>query len=284
MTFAPICAINFVVLQNHAIRKSLPTTTYVPLPPCVYISVTLSVSLTHCPSATYANCYCVVLQECVFARAVIGGEIYGVESEMSAVCVERKRFLRPDEVARLRKFLWRDAVEGARCGQVWRVRRWFAVELGLATGLRVSEVVRLKVSDIDGDRKMLRVKAGKGAKDRYTLLSEVALETLRNYYKVYRPKEWLFEGQRKGHYSRRSVEKIMENAIKRSGIQKKASVHTLRHSFATHLLEHGTDIRYIQELLGHSNIKTTQIYTNVAKQQTEKITSPLGLIMKKGTT
>jgi site-specific recombinase XerD len=90
------------------------------------------------------------------------------------------------------------------------------------------------VSDIDGARKMLHVK---GDKDRYTLLSEVALETLRNYYKVYQPKEWLFEGQKKGHYSQRSVEKIMEHAIKLAGIQKKASVHTLRHSFATHLLE-----------------------------------------------
>lgn len=168
--------------------------------------------------------------------------------------------------------------------QIRNLKHQAIIMLIYSAGLRVSEVVRLKVSDIDGDRKMLRVKAGKGAKDRYTLLSEVALETLRNYCKVYRPKEWLFEGQRKGHYSRRSVEKIMENAIKRSGIQKKASVHTLRHSFATHLLEHGTDIRYIQELLGHSNIKTTQIYTHVAKQQTEKITSPLDRIMKKGTT
>ncbi|MCD6169386.1 MAG: tyrosine-type recombinase/integrase [Candidatus Latescibacteria bacterium] len=168
--------------------------------------------------------------------------------------------------------------------QIRNLKHQAIIMLIYSGGLRVSEVVRLKVSDIDGDRKMLRVKAGKGAKDRYTLLSEVALETLRNYYKVYRPKEWLFEGQRKGHYSRRSVEKIMENAIKRTGIQKRASVHTLRHSFATHLLEHGTDIRYIQELLGHSNIKTTQIYTHVAKQQTERIISPLDQIMKKGTT
>ncbi|HBR10298.1 TPA: integrase [Candidatus Acetothermia bacterium] len=164
--------------------------------------------------------------------------------------------------------------------QIRSLKHQAIIMLIYSAGLRVSEVVRLKVGDIDGDRKMLRVKGGKGAKDRYTLLSEIALETLRSYYQVSRPREWLFEGQKKGHYSRRSVEKIIEHAIKKAGIQKKASVHTLRHSFATHLLEHGTDIRYIQELLGHSNIKTTQIYTHVAKQQTEEIVSPLDQIMK----
>jgi len=166
-------------------------------------------------------------------------------------------------------------------GQIRNLKHQAIIMLIYSAGLRVSEVVRLKIKDIDGDRKMLWVRGGKGAKDRYTLLSEIALETLRNYYKTYRPQEWLFEGQKKGHYSRRSVEKIVEHAIKKAGIHKKASVHTLRHSFATHLLEHGTDIRYIQELLGHSNIKTTQIYTHVAKQQTEKIISPLDQIMKK---
>ncbi|OYD14748.1 recombinase XerC [candidate division WOR-3 bacterium JGI_Cruoil_03_51_56] len=159
--------------------------------------------------------------------------------------------------------------------KIINLKHWAIIMLIYSAGLRVSEIVRLKIRDIDGDRKMLWVRGGKGAKNRYTLLSGIALETLRNYYKAYRPKEWLFGGQRKGHYSRRSVEKIMEHAIKKAGIQKEASVHSLRHSFATHLLENGVDLRYIQELLGHKSSKTTEIYTHVTRKSLLKIKSPL---------
>ncbi len=142
-------------------------------------------------------------------------------------------------------------------------------------GLRLSEVTGLKVSDIDSMRMMVRIGQGKGKKDRYTLLSERALELLRVYYKEFRPTEWLFEGTEGGPYSNRSVQEIFNKAVRRAGIRKHVTVHTLRHSFATHLLEQGTDIRYIQELLGHSDIKTTLIYSHVTKKGMDGIKSPL---------
>lgn len=149
-----------------------------------------------------------------------------------------------------------------------------------AAGLRVSEAAKMKISDIESDRMMIRVEQGKGAKDRYTLLSETALTLLRDYVKRYRPKVWLFEGQQPGtHLSERSIQHIFKSALKEAGINKRVSVHVLRHSFATHLLESGTDIRYIQELLGHKSPKTTQIYTHVTDKRLSKIRSPLDQIM-----
>ena len=141
-------------------------------------------------------------------------------------------------------------------------------------GLRLSELINLKISDIDSKRNLIFIKSGKGKKDRTTLLSQTTLELLRKYYQEYKPKTYLFEGQ-KGQYSSRSVQNIFKKALKASGIKKKATVHTLRHSFATHLLEHGTDLRYIQELLGHASLKTTEIYTHVTKKGYDKIVSPL---------
>lgn len=145
-----------------------------------------------------------------------------------------------------------------------------------SSGLRVGEVVTLKISDIDSDRMLIRVKQGKGKKDRYTMLSNVALEQLRKYFKIYKPKKWLFEGTTPdSHISVRSVQNIFQKAKETAKIKGDVSVHTLRHSFATHLLEAGTDIRYIQELLGHTTPKTTQIYTHVSTQDARRITSPL---------
>ena len=145
-----------------------------------------------------------------------------------------------------------------------------------SAGLRVSEVVRLRVSDIDGQRRLIRVRGGKGRKDRYTLLSEMVLKLLREYWKAYRPKDWLFPGQKEGsHLTTRTVEKILERARQRASIGKHCTVHTLRHSFATHLLEDGTDLRYIQELLGHKSSKTTEIYTHVSRKDLARIVSPL---------
>jgi site-specific recombinase XerD len=145
-----------------------------------------------------------------------------------------------------------------------------------SAGLRVGEVVRLKVSDIDSRRMQIRVTAGKGAKDRYTLLSETALTVLRQYFKAEKPQDWLFPGEEAGdHLSERSAQHIFEHAKKRAGITKKATFHTLRHSFATQLLEDGVDIRYIQELLGHGSIETTERYTHVTQPALQRIKSPL---------
>jgi len=121
----------------------------------------------------------------------------------------------------------------------------------------------------------IRVEQAKGKKDRYTVLSVKTLEVLRRYFQVYKPKVWLFEGQAGGPYSDRSIQAILKEAVAKAKIVKRVTVHTLRHSFATHLLESGTDLRYIQTLLGHESSKTTEIYTHVTTKGFDQIKSPL---------
>ena len=150
--------------------------------------------------------------------------------------------------------------------------------LTYSSGLRVSEVVKLKPGDIDMERKLIYIRGGKGRKDRYTILADVVINELRNYMETYKPEKWLFYGRDKdSHISTRTVQKIFDNAAKKAGIKKDATVHSLRHSFATHLLESGVDLRYIQELLGHKSSKTTEIYTHVSNRDLGKIRSPLDL-------
>lgn len=145
-----------------------------------------------------------------------------------------------------------------------------------SAGLRVGELVRLRPEDIDSGRMLIKVRGGKGAKDRYTLLSQIALDQLRKYYKLYKPETWLFESTKPGdHITERTVQRVFENCCTKAKIRKEASVHTLRHSFATHLLESGVDLRYIQELLGHASTKTTEIYTHVSQKNISEILSPL---------
>ena len=147
--------------------------------------------------------------------------------------------------------------------------------LAYSAGLRVSEVVNVKLTDIDSKRMQIRIAQAKGKKDRYTLLSPKYLIFLRKYFEVYRPKVWLFEGANRSKYSVRSVQAIVQEAVKKAGITKKVTAHTFRHSFATHLLEHGTDLRYIQSLLGHESSKTTEIYTHITTKGFDQIKSPL---------
>lgn len=145
-----------------------------------------------------------------------------------------------------------------------------------SAGLRLNEAITIKKTDIDLNRKMITVRAAKGRKDRVTLLSETFILLYRTYLKAYKPETWLFEGQDGvGHISARTVQNILKSALERSGIEKPASVHTLRHSFATHLLEQGVDIRFIQELLGHQSPNTTMIYTHVSEGKIRNIKSPL---------
>jgi site-specific recombinase XerD len=146
------------------------------------------------------------------------------------------------------------------------------------SGLRVSEVVRLRPADIDVSRMVIHIRKSKQKKDRYTILSKMILNALHAYIQIYRIDEngWLFEGEMPGHHlSERSIQQVFADAVKSVGLIKRASMHTLRHSFATTLLDHGTDIRYIQELLGHNSIKTTEIYTHVSTRTIGKIKSPL---------
>lgn len=151
------------------------------------------------------------------------------------------------------------------------------VALLYSSGLRRSELLNLKINDIDSSRMLIHIIDAKGNKDRYTILSQNVLADLREYYKQWKPKEYLFEGFKNQPYSGSSVGKIITAAAVKAGIRKKVTPHTLRHSFATHLLENGTDLRYIQILLGHSSTKTTEIYTHVAKSSFDSIKNPLDL-------
>lgn len=145
-----------------------------------------------------------------------------------------------------------------------------------SAGLRVSEVINLQVNDIDKDRMLIHIRQAKGKKDRYSILSQSTLNILRKYVSQYKVSEWLFKGEQEGsHISERTVQNIFKAACLKANIKKDVSVHSLRHSFATHLLEGGTDLRYIQELLGHKNSKTTEIYTHVSKKDLAKIHSPI---------
>jgi len=144
-----------------------------------------------------------------------------------------------------------------------------------SAGLRLSEAVNLKIADIDSKRKLIYVRNGKGNKDRTSILSKELILILREYYKECKPKVWLFEGLGGVQYSKRSVQEIFYKALSRSNVDKKVSVHTLRHSFATHLLEQGEDLRYIQKLLGHKSSQTTEIYTHITSTGMSKFISPL---------
>ena len=147
-----------------------------------------------------------------------------------------------------------------------------------SAGLRISELINMSVNDIHYDRKLVFVQKSKGRKERYTTLAASTESILRKYIEDYKPMDYLFEGQYGGKYSDTSIRNFLKKAKTKAGITKKGSVHTLRHSFATHLLENGTDLRYIQELLGHSSSKTTEIYTHVSNLNLSQIKSPGDMI------
>jgi len=148
-----------------------------------------------------------------------------------------------------------------------------------SAGLRVSETAHLKVTDIDSKRMMVRVRQGKGGKDRYTILSKTTLECLREYWRAYRPKDWLFEGQKEGsHICYTSLRNIFVEAKERAGITKPVGPHSLRHAFATHLIEAGTSLHHVQLLLGHKSPKTTTVYLHVSKMNLAQVSSPLDSI------
>ena len=152
------------------------------------------------------------------------------------------------------------------------IKHKMMLSLIYSCGLRCGELLALQPVHIDSKRNLVLLKNAKGKKDRIAPLSPKILKMLREYYKDYKPAVWLFEGQIKGEqYSEKSLQSVLKQALQKTGITKPVSLHWLRHSYATHLLESGTDLRYIQELLGHSDISTTQIYTHINSKQIRDI-------------
>ncbi len=160
-------------------------------------------------------------------------------------------------------------------GAIGNVKHRLMVALAYSAGLRVSEVVKLKVADVELEARVLNIREAKGQKDRITLVAERLVPDLEKL--VYRRQggEWLFESMRGGKLSARSLQAVFAQALGRSGVQKDATFHSLRHSFATHVIEGGTDVLHLQKILGHSNIRTTQIYTHVARASIAQVKSPL---------
>ena len=149
-----------------------------------------------------------------------------------------------------------------------------------SAGLRRSEVINLRREDVDYDKNIIFIRGAKGKKDRISILSEANARLLKEYQKEYRPKYWMFESPEKKKYSTSSISRALDKAVLAAGLSKRVTPHMLRHSFATHLLEQGVDLRYIQNLLGHESTKTTEIYTHVTKKALHKIKSPLDRILE----
>lgn len=161
-----------------------------------------------------------------------------------------------------------------RIDSITNLKHKTSISIIYSCGLRISECINIKISDIDSNRMMIKIREAKGKKDRFVPLSSKMLSMLRNYYKGYKPKDYLFEGQKNAKYSPRSIQNVLKKALKLCRIQKNITVHSLRHSFATHLVEQGIDISIIKELLGHNDIRSTQIYTHISSTKLSQIKNP----------
>ncbi len=182
---------------------------------------------------------------------------------------------RPKVENKLPQILTQQQIKQLIC-RIINLKHRAIITLIYSAGLRISELINLTPKDIDSKQMYVVVRQGKGKKDRTTLLSERCLDLLREYYTKYRPVKYLFNGQQKAsQYSETSIRNIVNKAAKKAGIGKKISPHTLRHSFATHLLENGTNLFYIKELLGHTSIKTTMVYLHLCSKEIKKIENPL---------
>jgi site-specific recombinase XerD len=159
--------------------------------------------------------------------------------------------------------------------QVHNLKQKTAIMIMYSAGLRVSEVTHLRLEDINRERMQIRIIQSKGRKDRYTILGKKTMGMIDEYVASYKPKEYLFEGQFGGRYSTTSIRNALNRAVAQAGVSPHKGTHTLRHSFATHLLEAGTDLRYIQGLLGHNHSKTIEIYTHISNAHLRTIKSPI---------
>jgi integrase/recombinase XerD len=219
--------------------------------------------------------YCI--NELQLSEATIHSRINAIKFYYEQV-LKRERFLieipRPKKPSKLPKVIAPADIKKLFDGTT-NLKHNTILKLCYGLGLRVSEIVNLKVTDIDSKSMQVFIERAKGKKDRYVNLPQSILPQLRCYFVEFKPKIYLFEGQYGGQYSIRSAQQVFKNAIQNAKINTTVSIHSLRHSFATHLLEQGTDIRFIQELLGHNDIKTTLLYTAVSDKSIRKIISPL---------
>ncbi|MCB9203080.1 MAG: tyrosine-type recombinase/integrase [Flavobacteriales bacterium] len=219
--------------------------------------------------------YCLTTNK--WSERKLNGNINAVKFYFEQVIHRKRMFFdipRPKKPKSLPKMLSKEEIK-LIFNSVSNQKHLLMLKLCYGMGLRVSEIVNIKINHIDSSSMVVLIKSAKGKKDRYTNLPQTILDLLRSYYKTYRPKEWLFEGQYGGKYSVGSVQKVFKRAMQKTKINKQIGIHGLRHSYATHLLESGADLRFIQELLGHHSIKTTQIYTHVTQITKSKIKSPL---------
>ena len=219
--------------------------------------------------------HCVKTEHCSFStqKQLIGAlrlfyrEVYKREIEISYLYPDRKQKFLPTVLSP-------EEVKGV-LSNIKNLKHRCIIMTLYGAGLRVGEVCNLAIGDIDSKRMFIHVREGKGLKDRMVPLPAKLLDELRKYWIAYKPSDFLFPGQQGGAYSSKSVQVILKRASQKAGIRKNVTPHCLRHSYATHLLEQGTDIRVIQQLLGHNSIKTTQLYLHISKAEYAKIKSPL---------
>lgn len=234
-------------------------------------------------SAEHIHAYCLDLLNRQFSHSYVSQAISGLRfwiCEVEKTLDFPSPWIRPKKQKKLPTVLTQTEV--LRILQATEnLKHRTLLTLIYSAGLRIGEVVRLQRKDIDPDRKVIHIRQGKGSKDRYTVLSDSAFRLLQQYLKAEVPLDYLFPSglSKENHLTERSVQHVFEKAKRASGVTKPATVHTLRHSFATHLLEEGTDLRYIQELLGHESPKTTEIYTHVSIKDIRRIRSPLDRLM-----
>lgn len=243
----------------------------------IYLNFLRETPAESCTSEDIRNYILYCINELKLSEATVHSRINAIKFYYEQV-LRRERFLleipRPKKPLKLPKVIAPSDIKKL-FEATSNLKHNTMLKLCYGLGLRVSEVVNLKITDIDSKSMQVFIERAKGKKDRYVNLPTSILPQLRTYFIKYKPKIYLFEGQYGGQYSSRSAQQVFKNALLKAKINKTVSIHSLRHSFATHLLEQGTDIRFIQELLGHNDIKTTLLYTEVSDKSIRKIISPL---------
>lgn len=225
--------------------------------------------------------HCMLIETKNISRSYQNQSINAIKFYMEKVLGLERQFItlkRPKKVERVPKVLSLEEVKKI-FEQTTNLKHKTILMTLYSGGLRVGELTNLRLEDIDSTHNRIWIREGKGVKDRQTVLSPLLLKLLRTYYLQYRPKHYLFESPEGGAYSAGSVRKVLHRSAKKAGILQKVVPHTLRHSFATHLLENGTNLRFIQVLLGHTSAKTTEIYTHVTTQNIADVQSPLDLMI-----